>query len=487
MNMTRKQWIAGLVLAVSGLCAAEDKKPYPDTPAGKRAAEVIEAINTGDEKQIRALLEKALADKTEMDEHLPFLVGLAKQSGGIDVREARPLQGADIGISGVDRKAHRPVQMMIAMEAPDRIRDFRARAEQTPLNQLLPDLPAGATDEQRLKAIADALAKAAEQGLFSGTFAIAKKGDVVLERAFGYADRNFKVPNQMNTRFHIGSMPKMFTSVAIAQLAQQGKLKYEDPIAKYLSDYPNQDAAKKITLHHLLTHTSGLGDYFGLEFDKKKRTIRKLEDYYQFFANKPLLFEPGARFSYSNAGMHLAGIIVERVSGMDYYEYLRKNVFGPAGMKDTDSDFVEDITPNLARGYTRIGSADSLNIEPPSKENTLTLPPRGGPAGGGYSTAGDLIRFANALYSGKLISAEYLKLITAGKVKAMGPGQYGYGFIETPVGAQFEIGHSGGAPGMNAVLSILPESGWVVTILSNWDPPFPQQFAARAVQTLVKP
>lgn len=244
-----------------------------------------------------------------------------------------------------------------------------------------------------------------------------------------------------------------------------------------------------MTLHHLLTHTSGLGDYFGPEFDKKKGDIRKLEDYYQFFAGKPLRFEPGQGWGYSNAGMHVAGIVVERVSGKSYYQYLRDHVFGPAGMKDTDNDLREMVTPMLATGYTRSGTDDVLELEPPSRKNLLTLPPQGGPAGGAYSTAHDLLKFAQALLGHKLLDAKHTELIMTGKVKPPGGGdsQYGYGFEDGRVAERRVTGHGGGAPGMNAMLRILPETGHVVVVLSNYDPPVAQMFAQRATELLARP
>src|SRR5262249_10815599 len=149
------------------------------------------------------------------------------------------------------------------------------------------------------------------------------------QKAYGLADRDKKIPNDLNTRFRLGSMNKMFTSVAIAQLVQQGKMSYNDTVAKLLPDYPDKDIAAKIAVHQLLTHTSGLGDFFGPEFREKKDTLHGLNDYLKLFAGKPLKFEPGKGWAYSNAGMIVAGLIVERVSGQNYYDYVREHIFKP--------------------------------------------------------------------------------------------------------------------------------------------------------------
>src|SRR4029079_16154267 len=130
----------------------------------------------------------------------------------------------------------------------------------------------------------------------------------------GYADRESKTPNNLETRFRLGSMNKMFTSVSIAQLVQAGKLKYTDTVADVLPDYPNKEVARKITVHQLLTHTSGLGDIFGPEFQRTKDSLHDLKDYLPLFVNQPLRFEPGKDWSYSNAGFIVLGLIIEHVS-----------------------------------------------------------------------------------------------------------------------------------------------------------------------------
>src|SRR5262249_32005960 len=151
----------------------------------------------------------------------------------------------------------------------------------------------------------------------------------------------------------LGSMNKMFTSVAIAQLVQQGKMSYTDTVAKVLPDYPNQETASKITVHQLLTHTSGLGDFFGPEYAQKKGNLHELKDYLAFFANKPLKFEPGKDWAYSNAGMLVAGLIVERVSGQNYFAYIREHIYQPSGMKNSDSYEKTKPQSNQSVGYTR--------------------------------------------------------------------------------------------------------------------------------------
>jgi CubicO group peptidase (beta-lactamase class C family) len=327
--------------------------------------------------------------------------------------------------------------------------------------------PAREDDAALVKDVDDLATKLSKEDRFSGVVLIAKNGKPLLAKAYGYADREKKVPNDVDTKFRIGSMNKMFTSVAIAQLVQQGKLKYTDTLAQVLPDYPNKEVAQKITIHHLLTHTSGLGDYFSEEFDQKKDTLRDLKDYLQFFVNEPLQFEPGKGWAYSNAGMLVAGLVVEKVSGQNYFDYVRENIYKPAGMKDSDSYEKTKPQPNQSKGYIKEKGQWVSNYE--------TLPLMGSSAGGGDSTAPDLLRFADALQSRKLVNAELTDLITTGKVAVGRRGKYAYGFEENVEGGKRVVGHGGGAPGMNGDLRIYWDSGYTVAVLSNFSPPIADQ------------
>jgi CubicO group peptidase (beta-lactamase class C family) len=259
-------------------------------------------------------------------------------------------------------------------------------------------------------------------------------------------------------------MNKMFTATAVLQLAQAGKLKLTDPLGKYLTDYPNKDMAAKVTVHQLLTHTGGTGDIFGPEFDKNRLTLRALNDYVALYGKRAPEFEPGARFAYSNYGYILLGVLVERVTGQSYYEYVRQHVFKPAGMTRTDSLPEEEPVEGRAKGY--------MQQDGKWAPNTNTLPVRGTSAGGGYSTVTDLVAFANALMEHKLLNVEYTKLLTTGKVEGgPGGGKYAYGFSDTTADGVRWVGHGGGAPGMNGDLKFSPESGYIVAVLSNLDPP----------------
>ena len=269
---------------------------------------------------------------------------------------------------------------------------------------------------------------------FSGVVLVAEDGEPVFTRAHGQASKAYGVPNRLDTKFNLASMNNMFTAVAVAQLAERGKLAYTDTVGKHLPDYPNREVAERVTVHHLLTHTSGLGDYFNPRWEAKKPRIRAVKDYLPLFAGEPLGFEPGATFGYSNAGFVVLGAIIERVSGQSYHDYVREYVYKPAGMADTDSYETDQEVPNRAQGSTRMGPGKRL--EPgPWRNNLYAIEPRGGPAGGGYSTAGDLLRFAVALRDHTLLGARSTELVLSEQVKDDRGG-----FYMTPYGALKDLG-----------------------------------------------
>ncbi len=319
--------------------------------------------------------------------------------------------------------------------------------------------------------------RAAAVDSFSGAVLVAKDGQPIFERAVGFANKETSTPNKTTTRFNLGSIDKSFTSVAIAQLAQQGKLSYSDTIAKHLPDYPNKTVAAQVSIHQLLTHTSGLGDYLGSESLAKMKTLR---DILPAFVNQPVSFEPGTKMQYSNAGYVVLGLIIEKISGTSYYEYVSSHIFKPAGMDRTGSFELNQKVDDLAVGYTRMGP------QGPRRPNTATLAGRGSSAGGGYSTVGDMLKFVNALTANKLISAEYSEIVFSGggPQKPAGPGR-GYGFMQNQMSGVRTIGNGGGGPGVNASFRTYQGRGYTVVVLSNYDPPAAQELAAKIQEILI--
>ena len=331
--------------------------------------------------------------------------------------------------------------------------DTSAKTEAAPVNDLQSYLNSLATDNK-----------------LSGVLLVAKNGVTVASKAAGIANKATGAAIDLNTKFNLGSMNKMFTAVAIAQLAQAGKLAFTDTVGKHLPDYPNKEVSDKVTIHHLLTHTSGMGMYFNQKFMAQRDKLLTVAAHLPLFSADPLAFTPGEKFQYSNAGYMLLGAIIEKVSGQDYYSYVQEHVYKPAGMNDTGFYEPGKETPNLAVGYSRM----SPNGEPGEeiRDNNSMREIKGGPAGGGFSTAPDLVKFQQALLGYKLLDKAHTDLVTTGKVDGpRGMGKYGYGFGDNNAGGKHGVGHNGGAPGIAANFEMFPESGYTAVELMNTDPP----------------
>lgn len=341
------------------------------------------------------------------------------------------------------------------------------------------------SDPQIVKDLNTHMDALATQDRFSGAVLLAKNGQVLFQHAYGFADHAFDARNTLDTKFNLASMGKMFTAVAIIQLEQEGKLSVDDTLLKLVPDYPNTEVAAKITIRELLTHTSGLGDFFGPKFqDSNQAQYQTLESYLPLFASQPLLFEPGSRYSYSNAGYIVLGLVIERVSGESYYDYVREHIFAPAGMKNTGFWSAQDDVPNLALSYTSMFGGFRQGRGAPVHERTINVNvARGVPAGGAYSTVADMLRFADALRAHKLLDAAHTDELMTGKVsqvanpnvqgaaarQADSGSKYGYGMHEEFVNGVRIVGHSGGAPGISTDLAIYPAEGYVSIVLSNYD------------------
>ncbi len=311
--------------------------------------------------------------------------------------------------------------------------------------EAMPPSPISQTElVRRMTTSLDSLAKV---GQFSGVAVVAKNGVPIFQRAYGMADRERGIANNPETAFNLGSINKVFTQIAILQLRDAGKLDLDSTLSKYWPDYPNQEVARKITIRQLMRHTSGIGgNIFDPPAGGKRNDIRTLKDYLPLFVNQPLAFEPGTRNAYSNAGYVVLGLLVERLSGDDYYTYVREHIFKSAGMTRTGSFAVDSLPPNTAIGYTR-GDEDAP-LSTPLRPNGRDLPGRGSSAGGGYSTALDLVKFVQALREQRI-----------------------------PNGVPAGLGIAGGSGGMNAVVEGGLPGGYDLIVLANLDPPAAERVA----------
>jgi D-alanyl-D-alanine carboxypeptidase len=436
--MRVRTWFIAIILAASSISGFQETQ----LPATAHLLAYIEAFNSNDAGKMRAFIQTHFSDtalrQTSVEERLSRYAPAKSHWQSFAVQKIlaeRP--GRTFALIRAGNGDHILLRTSVEKDPPHRLLLIFAEPVEDPQNLIIPDPLA--TDENLAAAVRQFLETETKADEFSGVVLIAKNFQVLLLEAYGWADRDKKIPNQKNTKFNLGSINKNFTRAAILQLEKQGKLSLQDPIGKFLPNYPNRQAAKNVTVKHLLDMTSGIGDFFGPRYNATpKEKIRSIQDYLPLFADKPLEFQPGTKYRYSNGGYIVLGAIIEKASGLDYYTFVRENIFKPCRMFDTDCYERDKTVPNLALGYTRRGHREGERAP-----NLATLPGRGSSAGGGYSTAEDLLKYVEALSAGKI----YLPDIANG------------------------LGIAGGAPGINASLDWDRRSGYLVITLTNFDPP----------------
>jgi CubicO group peptidase (beta-lactamase class C family) len=288
---------------------------------------------------------------------------------------------------------------------------------------------------------------------FTGAVLVARHGEILLDQAYGLANREWQIPNMPSTRFRIGSITKQFTAAAILLLEEQGRLRIDDALVNFLPDVPA--AWRPITLRQLLSHTSGIPSFTSLpDLAVLRRSPLELEKGLARLYDLPLEFEPGEKYSYSNSGYLLLGLIIEQVSGQGYGAFLRGQILQPLGLKDTDCDSNTAIIPLRASGYVinagRHENAPYINMEVAHAAGAL------------YSTTHDLLHWTRALFGGRLLSAASL-----GKMTAPGKGNYGLGLVVQTVNGRKLIEHAGSIEGFNSHLAHYPGSGITVVVLAN--------------------
>lgn len=293
----------------------------------------------------------------------------------------------------------------------------------------------------------------ADNHQFMGSVLVAQGDNVIFGRSYGSANLEWNVPNTATTKFRLGSITKQFTAAAILLLEERGKLKVEDAIKTW---YPDAPATwDKVTLVHLLQHTSGIHSYTDdPEFDKFTKLPHSPEEIVKRVRDKPLDFETGARFNYSNTGYILLGMVIEKASGLSYADFLKTNILDPLGMKDSGVDVNAEVLPQRATGYGRekSGLINSRYID-------MTVPYA---AGAMYSTVGDLLRWQRGLFGKKLLSEASLA-----KMTTPGMNDYGFGVGVTNKAGLKQIRHGGGINGFNTDMAYYPDGDYVVIVLSN--------------------
>lgn len=327
---------------------------------------------------------------------------------------------------------------------------------------------------QQSKAIFGGHRETLEREDFSGVAAVAEDGELIFVSAHGLQDRERGIPNTVDTRFALASTSKVITAIAAMQLVERGEVGLDEPIGRFLPDYPNALARERVTVRHLIKMRPGLGDIFDLEHDLSMNPLANHADYVRLFESEPLAFVPGEDFAYSNAGYILLGRIIEKASGQDFYSYVADNIFQPAGMRETGYDDEGRLGSRMAVGYRaegfdgipeRVEEIEGRSLVP----NTSPLGGRGTAAGGGYSTVNDFAKLERALRTNILISEKSFSII------------FGEGFARGDRNA----GIAGGAPGTSTRFLMRPD-GRTIIVFGNKDLPSAPTIASVIAEQLDK-
>jgi len=462
--------LAGGAVAAQG--AYEDVPGIPEGPVGDHIKGLLKVFDSDDPEVAWAFIEAhftpAFRTGTPKDVHLGHFAQVREDSRGFEFIGIRHYTDGGQPNRTVAIVRNRLTEAWEAFvietepEAPYRIDGLGFSPARPPSNMPPPEPLAV---ERLGPELGSFVKRMADAGVFSGAVLLAQGDKILYKGAAGQASKRFDVPNRVDTKFNLGSINKMFTAVAVAILVERDKLSFDDPISKYLDDewLPQVDKSK-VQVRHLLSHTSGLGSYFNDTYVQSSRELfREVDDYKMLVADETLAFEPGSDRSYSNTGMLIAGAVIEGASGRNYFDFVREEIYAPAGMVNTDCYDMDKPVPNLAIGYTKERTSEGVGWTNNLYQHVI----RGGPAGGGFSTVEDLYRFARALVGGKLVSAEMVHTLTTPKPE-IGSPNYGYGFA---IGGEPDdriVGHSGGFSGISSNLDIYLDSGFVAVVMSNY-------------------
>ncbi|HEY2951294.1 MAG TPA: serine hydrolase, partial [Verrucomicrobiae bacterium] len=381
------------------------------------------------------------------------LVGVA---GRGDLDEIKKLLARGVSVNGKDKRGLTPWQAA-------RIHGHKEVA------QFLQSQGARARMPRKLESVLDGTFKDIVHDGWSGAAVlVAQNGKILFEKGYGLANLEHRVPVTTETKFRIGSITKQFIAAAILKLREQGKLNLDDRLSKFIPDFPR---GGEVTIHHLLTHTSGIHSYTSKpDFIETAPLFIKPEDLIQSFKNDPYEFDPGKKWSYNNSGFFLLGDIIEKVSGKAYEEFLRTTFFEPLGMTNTGVHHGTEVLEHEAQGYAfesgRMKKALNWDMS------------RAGGAGALYSTVGDLYRWNEAVFNGKVLNDASLKAAftpvktTENKSEKLEEG-YGCGWAIGKLRGLKQISHGGGLDGFISYLLRVPEERLTVVVLANASPPPP--------------
>jgi CubicO group peptidase (beta-lactamase class C family) len=462
----------------------------PDSAIGRIMRTWFEVVNGGKEDEIRSFVEgnfstNAFKYQQSAEQYTALFVKLYQQSGGLEIVRVTPNNGVQpMTILTRSRIGDRYARITAGMDSEEnKLAGMGVDKAESPNAVKLDSIAEPLSQKKMLAAIEQYLDQRSAAGDLSGVVLIAKDDQILFQKAYGFADREAAKRNTIETKFHIASVGKMFTAVAIGQLVKAGKLSFDDTVAKVLPEYPNQEIARKVTIRQLLTHSAGLGTFFESPGFVKGKTYRSSTEEIEVYKDEKLFFEPSTRWRYSNAGYSLLGAIIEHVSGKTYLEYIRENILNPVGMKDTYTNSPGKPAPGSSVFYTQ-SPTDPLGLEPftPNKALAGSV---GNSFGGGLSTAPDMFKFLRAYRTGKLVGDQMTQAMVSDKVNVNPSGSQrdGYGIFETESNGEFVRGHSGGS---RTDVQILWNSGYTVVIMTNAIPPAATSISGEAVNFITK-
>jgi CubicO group peptidase (beta-lactamase class C family) len=480
MNLRRVLQAQVVLVCLAAGCAAQTPSvTWPDTAPAKLFHEWLAMCASPDAAALEtwsaAHYEDKFLKRVSAKEIAESDMAECSAHGGyrpVKVLESKP-DGLDILAEGIKSGAF--VQLGLRTGEDGKMGPMQGNSATLPESMLPKDLSDAAIE----KAAQNSLDKLGKQGIASGIVMAAKGAQPIVTATVGYADRQKKTPFTPSTQFTIGSMGKMFTAAGIGLLVDQGKISYDDKVGKFFPEYPNKTVREKVTVGMLLSHTGGMGDFLRKRTSQMmKNGVKRADEFMPLYDNDEPRFEPGTSWAYSNAGLALAGAILEKVSGEDYPTYIRKHIFQVSGMKNSDPNNIPHSDPRMVTPYTR------QTEKGPSKDWHEAEHDVGSPAGGAISTAEDLIKFADALRSGKLVSSATFRTMAQQHGKTPWGGQYGYAMEIEDVYGQTVVGHGGGFPGVNTHLYIVMDSPYTVVTLANQDPPA-AEFAGQQLESLI--
>jgi CubicO group peptidase (beta-lactamase class C family) len=431
----------------------KDSDGLPNKPVAKHVLPIIHALNSRDVTTIKQYLHQHFSEDwtSQINQSVEYFLILANSYGKLKYHSYReykaPLASNEIVIILYSELTESWLAATLIGDA-DTVSLFDLSPAKRPSNvaQLASQPLSSAVDN-----IAKYTNRVAQRDMFSGAILLAKKDKVLWQDAFGQASKRFDVANTLDTRFELASVSKLFTGVAITMLVAQDKIKFQDRIGQYLgSDWISPENASKITIEQLLAHTSGLGNSVFNHPDlskKTRKTLNQLSDYQYLVRREAIVFEPGSEQRYSNTGTFLAGVIVEKVSGMDYFSFIQQNIFKPAGMTKTGYFDLTQPYKQVATGYERV-----QYLETGWRNNFLEGHLKGSPASGAISTVGDMHKFGLALLSHQLLNKKLTKKF--------------YSLYQYP-GMPY-MNHAGLHFGMGTNFDLYPELGFISVTLSNY-------------------